>query len=237
MKVSAHHVYRRIDRNDTKMNVNIPDTRSAYYWFDVANENDFTKWVRGHKGQKVDGISVRATHDQARAACIAREVSTKVVEVLGSGRYKVKMEYAPALFGKKHEIPLRPGLRFEHERDEWCITCNNQEASKEAETEAYLLSIHESLNLRDKVIVMLGGYCHTCGDDRAHLLHIDHINGDGSVARRVGYVGDKFYKHVAEVGLGLYQLLCPSCNWDKRFKNGEGPRRRKFDGEAGNTDE
>jgi hypothetical protein len=67
-----------------------------------------------------------------------------------------------------------------------------------------------------------------------HVLQIDHIKGDGALDRLMhGHNNVKnFLRVTEEQGIDRakeqYQLLCPTCNWLKRFKNKE-TRKRGLD--------
>ena len=79
-----------------------------------------------------------------------------------------------------------------------------------------------SVELRAKVIALLGGKCCYCGYDKdPRAFQIDHINGGGHQERKRYSSGTLFTKHVIEVDGRGYQLLCANCNQIKRFQNKE----------------
>lgn len=79
-------------------------------------------------------------------------------------------------------------------------------------------------NLRESVVVILGGKCVKCGFDDKRALQIDHINGGGSKERKKMGLNGSFHSHVLKSFIekeNKYQLLCANCNWIKRFENNE----------------
>lgn len=70
---------------------------------------------------------------------------------------------------------------------------------------------------RARARARLGTACACCGEDRDYVMDIDHIDGNGSLERRVfgrGYV----YSDVLTMAdpKSKYQLLCSNCNQAKR---------------------
>jgi hypothetical protein len=80
--------------------------------------------------------------------------------------------------------------------------------------------------LRRAVVVHLGARC-PCGETDVDLLHIDHVHGGGSVARR-SQPRDQYYRAMLTAPLGEFQVLCPNCNYIKKNtapNERPGPRR------------
>jgi len=74
--------------------------------------------------------------------------------------------------------------------------------------------------LRDQVLEQYGKKCGICGFDKdLRILQLDHINGGGNQERRA--IGVRGIRRKALKNPELYQLLCPNCNWTKRFDLGE----------------
>lgn len=70
--------------------------------------------------------------------------------------------------------------------------------------------------LRDKVLDQYDRKCATCGFNKdIRVLQLDHINGGGNQERRK--IGTRGIRRNALKNPELYQLLCPTCNWTKRF--------------------
>jgi len=70
--------------------------------------------------------------------------------------------------------------------------------------------------LRDKVLDQYGRKCGICGfDTDQRILQIDHINGGGNQERRA--IGVRGIRRKALSNPEVYQLLCPNCNWTKRY--------------------
>ena len=81
------------------------------------------------------------------------------------------------------------------------------------------------LNLRMKVIKLLGGKCsnpynfnHGDFEEDLRCLQIDHVNGGGNKEHKLG--PNSLYRKILKDPTG-YQLLCANCNWIKRDINGE----------------
>jgi len=68
--------------------------------------------------------------------------------------------------------------------------------------------------LRTNIIEGYGGKCELCGEDNPHFLTIDHINGDGSIERKM--IGDSYalYRKLRDNNYPRdnYRLLCYNCN-------------------------
>lgn len=59
-------------------------------------------------------------------------------------------------------------------------------------------------------------------------LQIDHVHGNGAVARRSGVKDGKMFRDVLNTTPGYrYQLLCANCNTIKRIENGEHSHAKK----------
>ena len=85
----------------------------------------------------------------------------------------------------------------------------------------------KNLELRHRIIELLGGKCAKCGIDDVRVLQIDHVNGSGN-AERGRMCPYSYYKCVLksiEANEHKYQLLCANCNWIKRYETGENPLR------------
>ena len=57
--------------------------------------------------------------------------------------------------------------------------------------------------------------------DYFYCLQIDHVKNDGAKERKQFSTMYQYYKFILEQiksGSKNYQLLCPTCNWIKRFK-------------------
>ena len=74
--------------------------------------------------------------------------------------------------------------------------------------------------LRDAVLEQYGKQCASCGfDTDVRILQLDHINGGGNTERR--QIGVRGIRKNALQHPEQYQLLCPNCNWTKRYDNNE----------------
>lgn len=79
-----------------------------------------------------------------------------------------------------------------------------------------------SLNSRllDQVLEQYGRKCGVCGfDSDQRILQLDHVNGGGNQERR--RIGTRGIRRRALERSNEYQLLCPNCNWTKRFDRAE----------------
>lgn len=76
------------------------------------------------------------------------------------------------------------------------------------------------------VLEKLGGKCNHCGyREHTEILQIDHINGGGGKElREIGHQG--VVKKIINGDIEEYQLLCPNCNWLKKFRNNENVSKR-----------
>lgn len=74
-------------------------------------------------------------------------------------------------------------------------------------------------HIRQRAIDALGTKCQKCGFDDPRALVIDHINGGGSIARRVVGVMT-IYRQVLNTPDG-FQILCANCNSIKRAEEKE----------------
>lgn len=76
---------------------------------------------------------------------------------------------------------------------------------------------------RSLVIEGLGKICFKCGFSDPKALHIDHINGGGHKERQS--LRGRYYSYLLqlphEILKANYQILCASCNWIKRYEEGE----------------
>lgn len=89
--------------------------------------------------------------------------------------------------------------------------------------------------LKADTFTLLGGRCNnsrcrwlnedgTLGCKDWEILQIDHING-GGVKEHSTLSSCTFLKKVLADTTGIYQLLCPNCNWKKRAERKEQPNR------------
>ena len=78
--------------------------------------------------------------------------------------------------------------------------------------------------LLEKVLDQYGRKCGRCGfDSDIRILQLDHINGGGNQERRK--IGTRGIRRKALENPEQYQLLCPNCNWIKRYDlNEHNPR-------------
>ena len=80
--------------------------------------------------------------------------------------------------------------------------------------------------LRDRVFKRLGDKCESCGIMDRRVLQVDHINGGGSVERKLESVRTTYKKIAnAEIEIEGYQILCANCNAIKRYTNKEDKRK------------
>jgi len=78
--------------------------------------------------------------------------------------------------------------------------------------------------IRDKILLLLGNKCISCGNSDKRVLQIDHVNGGGNAAHKQESNARRFYKRILkeiEQGSKDYQLLCANCNWIKKCERGE----------------
>ena len=88
---------------------------------------------------------------------------------------------------------------------------NNKEKASESSHRRY----H---GLRDTILSHYGSHCHCCGETEKGFLAIDHVNGDGNLDRKSGYLGVKFYNRIiSENYPDSYRILCHNCNMATRF--------------------
>jgi hypothetical protein len=74
--------------------------------------------------------------------------------------------------------------------------------------------------LRNQVLDLYGRKCNHCSyDSDARILQLDHVNGGGTIERK--RLGHRGIRRKALKNPELYQLLCPNCNWIKKFDRGE----------------
>lgn len=86
------------------------------------------------------------------------------------------------------------------------------------------------VEVRKKIIKLLGNKCVRCGFTDARALQIDHVNGDGANERRITGNTRTYYPHILnkiEKGSKDYQILCANCNWIKRHENKEYSKRKQ----------
>jgi hypothetical protein len=79
-------------------------------------------------------------------------------------------------------------------------------------------------NTKIEIFKILGGKCVSCSYSGI-ALQIDHVNDDGFKERPYGKIsGGSYYTKILKKikeGSKDYQLMCPTCNWEKRLKKGE----------------
>ena len=75
-----------------------------------------------------------------------------------------------------------------------------------------------SQNLKDKIFLILGDKCKSCGFSDKRALQIDHINGGGNQERKGKSQGVQYRLILTklESGNSDYQILCANCNWIKK---------------------
>lgn len=82
---------------------------------------------------------------------------------------------------------------------------------------------------RDKVIDAYGGGCCKCGFKDRRALHIDHVNGDGSIDRKKHGTALQMVRRIIKNHFPPeYQILCANCNCIKMFENKEFPGWKSF---------
>lgn len=91
----------------------------------------------------------------------------------------------------------------------YCKNCHDKDVANRVE------------KLKLKVFEKLGNKCNHCDCNDLSILQIDHVNSNGAIERRKGYVAYNFYNDVLKDELNAYQALCPNCNWKKRKTNSE----------------
>lgn len=79
--------------------------------------------------------------------------------------------------------------------------------------------------IKAEIFFRLGGKCAHCKLDDPRILQIDHIKGDGYTARKEhpdnSWRNRRLLDLMLEELIENYQLLCPNCNWIKRYENKE----------------
>lgn len=80
--------------------------------------------------------------------------------------------------------------------------------------------------LKKEAFDALGDKCNKCGYDNIEVLQVDHRAGGGKKHYRKCNGADKFYRDVAKTP-SKFQLLCPTCNWEKRLELKESTPRKK----------
>jgi len=74
--------------------------------------------------------------------------------------------------------------------------------------------------IRTEILVLLGNKCCRCGFSDIRILQIDHVNNSGGKERERFKGKLQYYKYILDKvknGSKDYQILCPNCNWLKRF--------------------
>jgi len=78
--------------------------------------------------------------------------------------------------------------------------------------------------LREQVLDQYGRKCVVCGFNAdIRILQLDHVSGNGNQERRA--IGVRGIRRKALKNPELYQLLCPNCNWTKRYNLNEHNKR------------
>lgn len=107
---------------------------------------------------------------------------------------------------------------YQRQRDYHAANLEQRRAAKKANASkhkgrlaAYLKQ--KGAELRQAIIIALGGSCSCCGEHRCEFLAIDHIHGGGRQERKSGS-GITFYRKVVKAGIprDKYRLLCHNCN-------------------------
>lgn len=79
--------------------------------------------------------------------------------------------------------------------------------------------------LREQVLEQYGKKCGKCGfNSDLRILQLDHVNGGG--VKEIRERGVRWVRRRALENPEKYQLLCPNCNWIKRYDNNEGNPRK-----------
>lgn len=129
-------------------------------------------------------------------------------------------------------------------RSSWCAKCINSFKAKRREERkkiglcdcgrtpeegnqlcAHCLATAKRCRAKQKDLVFntYGGYlCVCCGETEKSVLQLDHINNDGWKHRRSfganGSYAGQMYKWIIKNNFPkLFQVLCVSCNWEKRI--------------------
>ena len=117
-----------------------------------------------------------------------------------------------------------------------CLLCYDKKRKKNTKSRATQARYRENhrdeirernrvyhLKNRERMFVLLGGKCCSCGFSDRRALQIDHVNG-GGIKERANINTKDFHRHVikeVKKGSKEYQLLCANCNWIKRHKKQE----------------
>jgi hypothetical protein len=83
-----------------------------------------------------------------------------------------------------------------------------------------------SKKLRRELLEIIGNTkCNRCGFDDVRALQLDHIKGDGTIAKKKFKNSQyewHFYRHERpDLAKQELQVLCANCNWIKREENDE----------------
>lgn len=80
--------------------------------------------------------------------------------------------------------------------------------------------------VRDAIFCLLGGRCVDCGNSDYRILQIDHVEGKGK--KEIDKFSSNYKAYYRDIlnqlmngNCNKYQLLCPSCNWEKKVENKE----------------
>lgn len=103
------------------------------------------------------------------------------------------------------------------------VICRNKQNQHRFKTHVYpLIKQHAAQRqrenrraIREEILKKLGNKCQSCGIDDIRLLQIDHKNGGGTQHRKKGN-HYSYYKSIRD-NIEGYQILCPNCNWLKRY--------------------
>ena len=78
------------------------------------------------------------------------------------------------------------------------------------------------LKYRKKTIDFLGAKCYICNNTDYRVLQIDHVNGKGSIERKLRH-GTTFFRKILKMKLSEaqkeYQVLCANCHAIKTYHN------------------
>lgn len=88
-----------------------------------------------------------------------------------------------------------------------------------------LNGFRNNLELRKRILELLGNKCKRCDFSDWRALQIDHVNGNGRTEwLRFSFNLYQYYKSILnkiQNGSNDYQCLCANCNWIKRHENHE----------------
>lgn len=130
---------------------------------------------------------------------------------------KEKVKEWDAQYYQKHKQEWQKGGKYYKGNQEW-----RKQHMDKVRANGRKQSATYRQKIRQEIFSMFGNKCAKCGydtDDRA--FQIDHINGGGSVDRRIYRNSNAYYKHILDCKGEGYQLLCANCNQIKCYENRE----------------